>query len=457
MPTVSEILAQWSAAITPEAIPAEIQGVAKQHILDTLGCAFAVAAQDYGRKIRAGVLAMGGHGDAHILGFPDRLSPQSAAIANGGMASALSFDDTHNATIVHVTATLLAATLALGEELDVTGEEFLVALIAGSELACRIGMAAPLQFHKRGWHPTGLFGAMGATFAACRLLRLDARATANAVGITGSFSAGIGEGMREGVESPNLHAGWGAHAGIAAALLAQHGHTGPLQVFEGDSGLFRSHVQDPDYRFDFAAVSEGLDRQWEYRRVSLKPYPCAHVLHAFIDATLALRARGARADAVERILCPIADYMIGVVCEPRDKKVAPLQDWQGRASLQYSVAEALVTGRLDGHSYRDDAPTRAAVRALAQKVEYMVDDTAKPGQFKGWVIIETGDGKRLEQIEPHNRGSAERPLSEDDIRAKFRANAAPLFSADRLAAIEAAVVSLEGPGAVRRLGAACVP
>ena len=457
MPTISETLAQWSAAITPEAIPPEVERKAKRHILDTLGCAFAGAAQDYGRKIRAGALAMGGQGQAHILGFSDRASPQSAAIANGAMASALSFDDTHNATIVHVTATLLAASLALGEELDVSGEEFLAALIAGGELACRTGMAAPLQFHKRGWHPTGLFGAMGASFAACRLLRLDARATANAIGITGSFAAGIGQGMSEGAESPNLHAGWGAQAGIAAALLAKHGHTGPVQVFEGGSGLFRAHVQDPDYRFDFASVTAGLGRRWEYQQVSLKPYPCAHVIHAFIDAALTLRARGVRAEAVARIICPIADYMIGVVCEPRESKVAPLNDWQGRASLQYSVAEALVTGRLDGHSYRGDPQTRAAVRALAQKVEYKIDDSATPGQFKGWVIIETNNGQRFEQVEPHNRGSAERPLSDEDIRAKFRNNAAPLFAIERLAAIEKAVASLAGPGAVRRLAAACAP
>lgn len=457
MPTVSEETAQWSAAITFADIPAGMVASAKQHILDTLGVAFAVAAQDYGHKIRAGTMAMGGKGSAHILGFPDLTSPQAAAIANGAMASALSYDDTHNATIVHVTATLLAASLALGEELDVTGEDFLAALIAGSELACRTGLAAPLQFHKRGWHPTGLFGAMGATYAASRLLRLDPHATAQAVGITGSFAAGIGEGMRVGAESPNLHAGWGAQAGIAAALLAKHGHTGPLQVFEGGSGLFRTHVQDPDYRFDFAAVTEGLGRRWEYEGISLKPYPCAHVIHSFIDAVLALHAQGLRAADVARIRCPIADYMIGVVCEPRAKKVAPQNDWQGRASLQYSVAEALVTGRLDGTSYRGDAETRAAVRALAAKVEYEADQTARPGQFKGWVIVETRDGRQLEQVEPYNRGSAERPLGEADIRKKFRDNAAAIFASARLADIETAVESLAGPSAVRRLAAACVP
>ena len=261
--------------------------------------------------------------------------------------------------------------------------------------------------------------------------------------------------MREGAESPNLHAGWAGQSGIAAALLAKHGHTGPMQVFEGGGGLFQTHVQEKDYRFDFAGALSGLGKTWECQTISLKPYPCAHVLHSFLDAMLFLRAQGLRASDVKRVRCPIADYMIGVVCEPRDKKIAPQNDWQGRGSLPYSLAEALVTGKLDGTSYRGDPATRAEIRALAAKIEHEVDASAKPGQFKGWVIVETNDGRTLERIEEYNRGSAERPLSDADILKKFRDNADARFDSARVAAIEAAVKDLSGAGAVRRLGAAC--
>ena len=455
MPSVSELAAEWSVSLDLAAVPAAVVAGQRWRILDTLGVIFAVAPQEYGQKIRAAALAMGGQGQAHILGFAGTTSPQAAAIANGAMASAQSYDDTHNATIVHVTASLLAACLALGEELDASGEDFMAAMIAGSELACRIGNAAPLQFHKRGWHPTGIFGAVGATYAACRLLRLDAKQTANAAGIVGSFAAGIGAGMREGAESPNLHAGWAGQSGIAAALLAKHGHTGPMQVFEGGGGLFQTHVQEKDYRFDFAGALAGLGKTWECQTISLKPYPCAHVLHSFLDAILFLRAQGLRASDVKRVRCPIAEYMIGIVCEPRAEKIAPQNDWQGRASLPYSLAEALVTGKLDGTSYRGDPATRAEIRALAAKIEHEVDPSAKPGQFKGWVIVETTDSRVLERVEEYNRGSAERPLSDADILKKFRDNTDARFDGARVAAIEAAVKDLTGAGAVRRLGAAC--
>ncbi|HWE76263.1 MAG TPA: MmgE/PrpD family protein [Stellaceae bacterium] len=455
MPSVSEQAAAWSAGLDLSAIPAEVVAAQRWRILDTLGVALAVSGLNYGQRMRAGTLALGGQGRAHILGFAGTTSAASAALANGAMASAQSFDDTHNATIVHVTASLLSACLALGEELDATGEEFMAAIIAGSELACRIGLAAPLQFHKRGWHPTGIFGAIGATYAASRLLKLDPDKTAQAVGIAGSFAAGIGAGMREGVESPNLHAGWAAQSGITAALLARAGHTGPLQVFESPSGLFAAHVQEPGYVFDFAAALDELGKRWECQSISLKPYPCAHVLHSFIDAILALRGDGLRASDVVRIRAPIAEHMIGIVCEPRDQKIAPQNDWQGRGSLPYTAAEALVTGRLDGTSYRGDPASRDDIRALAAKIEHEVDRSAKPNQFKGWVIAELKDGRVLECLEPYNRGSAERPLRDFDILKKFRDNAGARFDEARIADIENAAKSLDGPGAVRRLGSAC--
>ncbi|HEY1502711.1 MAG TPA: MmgE/PrpD family protein [Stellaceae bacterium] len=455
MPSVSEQAAAWSAILDLAAVPADVVAGQRWRILDTLGVALASAAQDYGRRIRGAALALGGQGHAHILGFAGTSSAPAAALANGAMASAQSFDDTHNATIVHVTASLLATCLALGEELDATGEEFLAAIVAGSELACRIGLAAPLQFHKRGWHPTGIFGAVGATYAACRLLQLDAAKTAHAVGIVGSFAAGIGAGMREGAESPNLHAGWAAQSGITAALLARADHTGPLRVFESPSGLFAAHVQEPGYAFDFAGALDGLGRRWECETISLKPYPCAHVLHSFVDAILALRSEGLRAADVTRIRCPIAEPMIGIVCEPRAEKIAPQKDTQGRGSLPYTLAEALVTGRLDGTSYRGDAAAREEIRALAAKIEHEVDRSAKPNQFKGWVIAELKDGRVLERIEPYNRGSAERPLRDFEIFKKFRDNAGVRFDEARTADIEAAVKALAGAGAVRRLGAMC--
>jgi 2-methylcitrate dehydratase PrpD len=184
------------------------------------------------------------------------------------------------------------------------------------------------------------------------------------------------------------------------------------------------------------------------------------VLHSFVDAILALRAEGLRASDVVRIRCPIAAPMIGIVCEPRAEKIAPERDGQGRGSLPFTLAEALVTGRLDGTSYRGDPATSGEIRALAAKIEHEVDASVQPNQFKGWVIAELRDGRVMEKIEPYNRGSAERPVRDFDILKKFRDNAGARFDEARTVEIEAAVRSLAADfrtsaGAVRRLGAAC--
>jgi 2-methylcitrate dehydratase PrpD len=297
---------------------------------------------------------------------------------------------------------------------------------------------------------------MGASFLAAKLLGCDARQMVDAAGIAGSFAAGLGEGLSDGSWAPLIHAGWAAQSGIAAALLARSGYSGPARVLEGGAGLLRSHVQDESYAFDFAQATTGLGERWESRNISLKPYPCAHVLHAFLDALLALHREGLRADQVRRIICPIADYMIGVVCVPAEEKRAPRSDWQGRGALYYTLAEALSLGRLDAQSYQAASRADPAILGLARKIEHVVDDTAKPGQFKGWVIIETVDGRRLERIESFNRGSAEQPMSDHDIREKFRANAGAFLPAPKIAALEREVANLAGPGAVRRLVAAAI-
>lgn len=452
---ISAETAAWLARLRYDQLPADVVTATRRRILDTIGNALAAAAQDYGRAMHASALAIGGAGLSSILGFGDRTSAAAAALANGAMAGALSFDDTHNATIVHVTASVLGAALAMGEEVDAEGEAFVTALAGASELTCRIGMAAPREFHKRGFHPTGIIGAFGAAHAASRLLGLDLEQATHALGIAGSFAAGLGEGLRDGSQTPLLHCGWAAQSGVAAALLARHGHSGPAAVLEGPYGLFRSHVQDPSYAFAFDQITAGLGSRWESRTISLKPYPCAHVLHAFLDALLQLHRDGLRAAHISRITCPIADYMIGVVCEPRAEKYAPRTDTQARGSLYYCLAEALYRGDLDAQSFQRRYLEHPEILALARKIDYVVDATAPPGgQFKGWVIVETLDGRRLERIEPHNRGSLEHPLSDTAFLRKFRGNAVTLLSAERIAALEAAAAEFSGPGAVRRLAAA---
>ena len=349
--------------------------------------------------------------------------------------------------------------LTLGEKLGLSGENAIVTIAGGNEIGCRLGVVAPGAMHKVGYHATGVIGTMSATYVASRVLELTPEQTRNAVGIAGSQAAGIMECWSDGTWSKFLHPGFAAHNGMLAANLAKCAFTGPATVFEGRFGLYHSHIQDKDAQFDFARMTGQLGKKWESRDISFKPYPTAHFIHSFLDAALYLvKHAGLKASDVKSIMCPIAPHMIPIVCEPVHEKIKPATDWHGRISLQYSVAEAVYLGRLTGRSYAPESLANKEILALAAKVGYRLD-TEAPGrdQFKGWVIVETNDGRRLERVEMYNRGSAELPMSADDIKDKFRDNASFMLKPDRIEAVVKRVDELERMTNAGELVALCCP
>ena len=422
MPSYTQSLAQWYGDLALDDVPGDLVAHAKLRILDTLGVALAASSLAYGKVIRDAAQALGGEGKSRIIAFGNGVAPAWAAMANGMLAHALIFDDTHNESIVHPSSPLLSATLAVGEAVDCDGEEALTAFIGATEILCRVGLVARGGFHKAGFQPTAVVAPVGAAFVASRLYGLDEAAMVHAAGLTGSFASGITESWTDGTWAQLLHPGWAAHSGVAAALLAKSGYSGPATVLEGRFGLFKTHVQQPDAEFAFDRLLAELGTEWESRRISFKPYPCAHVIHPFLDAILALHRDGLSAADVQRIVCPIAAYMIGVVCEPVDEKRRPASDAQARTSLQYSLAEALVRGKLDAQSYRPDALQQRVILDLADKIEYTVDTTAPTSrQFKGWVIVHTNDGRVLEHIHLQPRAFRQADILRNARFAQFSA------------------------------------
>jgi 2-methylcitrate dehydratase PrpD len=261
---------------------------------------------------------------------------------------------------------------------------------------------------------------------------------ARAAGICGSFAAGLLECWVDGTQTKFLHPGWAAHSGIAAAFLARAGTTGPARVFEGRFGLFASHLQDTALPRDLSRIVDALGVRWDSRNSSFKPYPAAHVLHPYIDALLRLRKEHRIGPGdIEQIECPVAAFIVPIVCEPASEKLAPASDSHGRVSLPYTVAEAFYFGELGKDAYRETSLRNAEILDLARRVRYVVDPAFPgPGRFKGLVRVNLKDGRSFEAIEEYTRGSAENPMSYDEIRAKFDENANGFLSAnerDRLA------------------------
>ena len=469
MTAIASRVAEWVSRVTFDDLPEDVVDATRWRILDVIGLAYAGAETTFGRSTIAAAAAISPPGPCRIIASQDRVGVTAAAFANAALSQALEFDDTHNESIVHMSSPAVAAVLALAETRSISGRDLILAIAIANEISCRVGSVATGQFHRRGFHPTGLFAPFGVTFAAGKLIGLDAPQLAHAAGTCGSFAAGVLECWVDGTDTKFLHSGWAAQSGITAAILAQTGVTGPARIFEGRFGLFASHLQGPQsVQADGPSVTipRNLDRitdrlgdEWESRNASFKPFPTAHVLHPYVSAILRARQQhGVRPRDVVSIVCPVAEFNVPIVCEPIDEKSAPASRAHCRVCLQYTLAEALFTGELGKNAYSDATRLNTDVLALARKVRYYVDPSYPgPGRFKGAVRVTLRDGRVIDETEEYNRGSAENPMTGAELRAKFDDNAGAFLSAGQRDAVADAVAHVEKCASARGLMDLVVP
>jgi 2-methylcitrate dehydratase PrpD len=446
-------VADWAATVTFDELPGDVVAATRLRILDVMGLALAGLETPFGQSTRSATRVMSPEGPSRVWGTGDRVGVGAAAFANAALAQALEYDDTHNESIVHMSSPAVAMALAIAETRLVRGRDLVLAIALANEISCRVGSVATGQFHRRGFHPTGLFAPFGVAMGAGRLLGSTAEQMTSAAGIVGSLAAGLLECWVDGTQSKFLHSGFAAQNGIHAALLAQAGASGPPRVLEGRFGLFASHLQDASQAKNFGRVVDDLGTRWDSRNASFKPFPAAHVLHPYVDLILRLRERhGIRPGDVVSIDCPVAEFNVSIVCEPVAEKVAPATQAHGRVCLQFTLAEALARGQLGRSAYADDARRDPEILALARRVTYRVDPAfPPPGQFKGAVRVTLKDGRVFDEVEEFNRGSAQNPMTDGELRAKFHDNTAGLLAAGERERLVDAVGAVESLADARTL------
>lgn len=425
----SQQLAEWALSLSQQDLPDDVVETTKLRLLDTIGLMVAATESPLGRSARAGALSMSSGSDSRIIGFGDRASAMTAAFVDGTLAHAEDFDDTHDASLVHPSAAVVATALSVGEKVQTSGSGLLLALAAGIEVNCRLGAVAPMAFHKRGLHPTGLLTGFGAAVAAGRLLGLDAAGLTAALGIHGSQASGLLESLTDGSWVKTMHPGWAALGGISAVHLAAHGFTGPSSVLEGRFGVFSAFAGGVEGVAQLNRLTRKLGQDWELRKSSIKLYPCAHVIHPFLDLVLALRTEGLSADDVVEIKLLIAENYLPVVAEPRAAKLRPATPTHARASLPYCVAAALHLGDCGPDAFTESAIREPAILALAERISAASDPMpSAAGEWCGRLIVSTHDGRRLERHQENHRGSNENPLVHAEVEDKFERNTARVLT-----------------------------
>src|SRR5947208_5290747 len=233
--SVAEMLAEKIAALKPGALPAATARKCEDLLIDVVGLCVTARNEDYVGSALAGC---DDDGPCTAIGHRRTLNAAGAAFVNGTAAHGEDFDDTFEGGPVHAGAVIVPAVLAACERHHPDGRMALVGIAVGTEVLCRLSLVVPKAVHKAGFHPTAIFGAIGAAAGVGTALGLDARQIVDAVGIAGSMAGGIIEYLAEGAWTKRLHAGWAAQSGIRAALLARAGFVGPRTVFEACTVCF---------------------------------------------------------------------------------------------------------------------------------------------------------------------------------------------------------------------------
>ncbi len=442
--SISGQIAAFTAGVSFDAIPQRVVDKAKLMLLDAIGAAFASALFEFGGRAVRGLMMLG-EGTSTIIGFREKLSLRDAALVNGILVHGLDYDDTSIYGRVHPSSSCATAALGMASARAAGGVELLTAYIAAVECAIRLGAVAKGAFQQRGFHPTGVVGTFGATLAAGRLLRLSQQELAMAQGIALSMAAGSQEFAVEGAWTKRMHPGWAAAGGITAAALAKGGFVGPRLAYEGGRGLYKLYLGELAAQCDFSLATDGLGAVWQIETVAMKPIPACYFNVPTIDAAIRLATQhDLHCDDIAHVVALLPQSAVGLVCEPVVRKRRPVDSYAAQFSVQFTTAAAIAKRRFTLDDLDEAALRDPEILALADRVDYAVDDkTGFPRFYCGAVQIELRDGRVLEAREDVNRGAPERPLSTDEIVGKFTESASRILAPDKVARIAAMVLAAD--------------
>jgi 2-methylcitrate dehydratase PrpD len=417
--SVAETLAEKIVVLKSGGLPATTTRKCKDLLIDVVGLCVTARNEDYVASALAG---WGDDGPCTAIGHKRTLTASGAAFVNGTAAHGEDFDDTFEGGPVHAGAVIVPAVLAACERHNPDGRMALIGIAVGCEVLCRLSLVVPKAVHKAGFHPTAIFGAMGAAAGVGAALGLNARQIVDALGIAGSMSGGIIEYLAEGAWTKRMHAGWAAQSGIRAALLAQGGFVGPRTVFEGVHGLFNGFARTTEGDYD--ALTGDFGTRWVTDTLAFKPYPCGTMTQPYIDCARKLAARGVQADDIKEIVCEVGEGTVHRLWEPLADKQRPRNGYSAKFATPYLLATGFVTGGVGLGAFTEAAIRDREVLALAAKVKFVVDpDNPYPNNYTGHLRATLKDGSVIEERQPHMRGGAQEPLTQQDVIDKFALNA----------------------------------
>jgi 2-methylcitrate dehydratase PrpD len=449
LPHATRDLARFAAGLDFAQLPSEVIARLKLSILDSIGVCLHGVTLPWTKHVQAMVEAEGARAEASIFGSGKKTSAANAALVNSTAGHAFELDDIHKQSIIHPGSLATPVALALAEAKGgSSGRELLTAIAAGYEVGARVGNAATVRLLLDGFHPQGTSGAFVAAATAARMLGLDAEQTLHCLGIVGSQAGGL-MAAQEGAMVKRFHSGRAAQSGVYSAQLARRGFTGIEDVLEAAYGGFLvTHSGDPAP----ALLTAELGSAWETLNVGYKPYAAVTSIHTALDALLGImREHGLSADDIAGVEASIS--------QPTYVHCAWEYKAQGLTAAQMNLYFGLALIAIDGNAfveqYREerlkDPKVLDFIKRISARVDPEIEAMGAAFRHAARVTVTTRDGRTLKAEMLNRRGSAENPLTPEDVERKFREVVRSCLDGRHIERVVAIVQDLEKQDSVDEL------
>ena len=442
MDSVSRKMAKFALGLTYEAIPEPARLEAKRFLLDSVGCALAALDHEDMQQAYRYVQGLGGHEQATVIGHGWRSNMANAALMNALLIRAMDYNDIYWKQDPSHPSDIIPAALAPAEYRGLGGADLLVGILIAYEIEMRLCLAADPGVREVGWHHASLTQ-FTSPLVAGRMLGLNEDQIVAAVGISGSSHFTLG-GVVAGhlTNMKNTADPMATEAGVRAAMLAATGYSGPVELFEGKEGVF--HVIG-NVRWDPDAMLDRLGERFLITECGYKAFPTEALTHQPITAALEVMAEnGIDPHGVSEVLVETTTRGADILSDP--SKYEPRTKETADHSLPYCIAVAVAKGNVLPSDFEQEALMDPFVWELLGKIKVVANaeiDGLFPAVKRAIVTITTRDGRSFTRQEDHAKGRAERPLSDDELIDKFRANASHAMSDERMDRIVEATFALE--------------
>ncbi len=442
MDSISREMARFARSLSYEAIPEAARREATRFLLDSVGCGLAALDLPDMRAAYRYVRSLGGRRQATIIGHGTRTTLPDAALMNALLIRALDYNDIYWKQDPSHPSDIIPAALAAGEERGATGKDLIVGIVIAYELEMRMCLAASPGIREVGWHHASLTQFVSPLVAG-RMLGLSEDEMVAAVGISGSSHFTLG-GVVAGhlTNMKNTADPMATEAGVRAALLARTGYTGPVEVFEGKEGTF---AVIKNVTWDQKAFTDGLGETFLITECGYKAFPTEALTHQPITATIDL-VKENRIDPreVEQVLVKTTTRGADILSDP--SKYQPTTKETADHSLPYGIAVAVARGHVLPSDFEEAALKDPLVWELLPKIKVLADpeiDRLFPKVKRAIVTITTKGGATHTKQEDFAKGQPERPLSDEELVAKFRSNAEAVMSRRRQERVVERTLALE--------------